>query len=557
MKRKLSYFKCAICEKEYNYAILSGVNKHIKLIHNMSEEEYYRKYYEYNDKCIVCGNDTRFIDIRNGFDKFCSGKCKAKYTLKNTPKEILDDRIKRRNQTLFGTEESRNKFIEKIKKGTDRYYNSLTEEEYEERRKQCAYYARKEWDDKTDEEKLAFINKTKELYNNKEYRKRHSEKTSIGTINAYQNMDVDKKKKISENRSKSRRTLFYDKFLDNLKKYTNIVLLDTKEEYINNKTHKYHCNVCNENFISEGLNIQTAECPNCKETTYISIPEKDVLMFIKSIYNGNIEENNRHIIHPKELDIYIPDKKLAIEYNGGYWHSIEVIPNKNYHQEKTLECRNKGIRLIHIFDWEWLFKQEICKSIIKSALGMYDKRIYARQCKVYEINQNTYAEFLEENHLQGSINSSIRYGLYYNNELVAVIGFGKSRFKKDEMELHRFCCKLNYNIIGGFSKLIKHSGVKDFITYVDLAHFTGDGYKQIGFEEISITEPNYKWVKGIKILNRFSTQKHKLSTLLEKYDENLTEDENMSINGYKQVYDSGNIKMIYTLNNSLDTYMEI
>ena len=150
--------------------------------------------------------------------------------------------------------------------------------------------------------------------------------------------------------------------------------------------------------------------------------------------------------------------------------------------------------------------------------------------------------------MQGSINSSIRYGLYYDDELIAVIGFGKSRFKKDEIELHRFCCKLNYHIPGAFSKLIKHSNMNNFITYVDLAHFTGDGYKKIGFKELSVTEPNYKWISGdgTIVLNRFQTQKHKLEKLLgESYNSDLTETENMEMNGYAKIYDSGNMKVSY------------
>ena len=302
--------------------------------------------------------------------------------------------------------------------------------------------------------------------------------------------------------------------------------------------------MCGTNFESKHTNFQKVRCPECSKSNTVSKEENILVAYIRNLGNYKIITNDRTIIKPKELDIYIPEKKLAIEFNGDYWHNEEKV-GKYYHQEKSLACREQNIRLIHIFEHEWINKQNICASIIKSSLGIYDKVVYARNCAIKYISSDDYRNFLDENHLQGNTNSSIRYGLYYQDELVAVIGFGKSRFKSGEMELHRFCCKLNYHIPGAFSKLIKHSNIFNFITYVDLAHFTGDRYKKLGFEEISVTEPNYKWVKGNTTLNRFATQKHKLAKLLENYDENLTEAENMEMNGYYQLFDSGNLKFKY------------
>lgn len=363
---------------------------------------------------------------------------------------------------------------------------------------------------------------------------------------------VDNPNQIAEIKEKGTKTLIKK---NRMKKYEiikkilllkNILIDMNKTEYINSDTIKYRCLNCNLEFHSEYTDPYKINCSNCFIRYGRSISEKEILDYVKTIYNNNIEENNRKIISPFELDIYIPEKKLAIEFNGDYWHSEKIISDKKYHQTKTLKCKEQGIRLIHIFEYEWHNKQDICKSLIKSSLGIYDRKIFARQCVVKNLNANQYNDFLVLNHLQGSVNSSIRLGLFYNDELVAVIGFGKSRFKKDEIELHRFCCKLNYSIPGAFSKLIKHSNIDNFITYIDLAHFTGNGYKSLGFKEIEITEPNYKWVKGYDVLNRFATQKYKLKDLLkENYDEKMTESENMEMNGYTKIYDSGNMKVGY------------
>ena len=112
---------------------------------------------------------------------------------------------------------------------------------------------------------------------------------------------------------------------------------------------------------------------------HTSISEKEISDFIKSICNYEILENDRNIISPKELDIYIPQKNLAIEFDGLYFHSTKFGKDSDYHLGKTLACEEKGIRLIHIFEDEWLFKRQIVESIIKSALGIYKQKIFARK----------------------------------------------------------------------------------------------------------------------------------------------------------------------------------
>lgn len=279
--------------------------------------------------------------------------------------------------------------------------------------------------------------------------------------------------------------------------------------------------------------------------------KKELLQFIKSVYSGKIIENTRKVISPKELDIYLPEKQLAFEFNGTYWHSEHVGLSKNYHQEKTKACHKAKIRLIHIFEHEWLFNRDKIKSLIRSALGIYSIRLYARKCQIKPIGADTYRQFLLANHLQCAVNSSIRYGLFYQDELVSVIGFGKSRFKKDEIELHRYCVKANYQIVGGFSKLIKYVCVNEhitkFVSYVDFSHFNGRGYKKAGFTLEYLTQPSYIYIKGSEIKSRMQCQKHKLSTFLSAYYDDLSESDNMRLNGWYKVYDCGNLKLKYTL----------
>jgi len=219
--------------------------------------------------------------------------------------------------------------------------------------------------------------------------------------------------------------------------------------------------------------------------------------------------------------------------------------NKDYHLNKTELCLEKDIKLIHVFENEWDNKSEIIKSILLSKLGRYDRKIYARQCKIKEISNDEYEQFVDLNHIQGYTPAKYRYGLYYNDELVQICSFGQNRFKKGEIELIRSCSLLNTQIIGGFDRLIKYfvseHKPENLISYVDRRYFDGHGYKN--WTLIEKTNPNYWYISSNYILeSRIKYQKHKLFRLLDKYDENLSEYENMVMNGYTRIWDCGNLK---------------
>ena len=350
------------------------------------------------------------------------------------------------------------------------------------------------------------------------------------------------------------RRIKYFPVLTQLVNNKRIKILSSQEKYIDNFYLRFKCMDCgyewDRNLKQNPLvnSVRSVYCPKC--TKYASKAEKDLLFYIKSLYSGTILANDRKLIKPYELDIYLPEKKLAFEFNGTYWHSDICKPAK-YHITKTRLCNKKKVRLIHIFEHEWTFNQEKIKSLIKSALGIFDVRLYARQCELKEISHPEYKKFLELYHLQNSVNSSIRYGLYYKDELVSVIGFGKSRFKKGEVELHRYCVKAGYQIVGGFSKLIKHAckdaNISEFISYIDLAHFSGRGYKKVGFKLVEVTSPSYIYIRGDEIKSRMQCQKHKLEAFLENFDPAKSEYENMLLNDWDRVYDCGNLKVKYTL----------
>ena len=323
----------------------------------------------------------------------------------------------------------------------------------------------------------------------------------------------------------------------------NMEILSTFDNYIQNNNFLYRCKKCNSVFEMD-LRPGHAICRTCNpKHEFVSNKERSVAEWIESIYSGTVITSDRTMIAPYELDIYIPERKLAIEFDGAYWHS-EKFKNKDYHQHKSLLCMKKDIRLIHIPELIWEYKQDIIKSIIENALGIFHQRIFARKCSVKTISSNEYKNFLEENHIQGAINSKHKYGLFHNNELVAVIGYGASRFVKGENELHRFCIKKGFNIPGAFSKLLKHSGFHGS-SYIDLNYFNGSGYLKNNFKFVKTTEPNYIWINPEtgQTYSRYQTQKHKLSKLLKYFDSELSETQNMELHGFTKIYDAGNMKV--------------
>lgn len=278
----------------------------------------------------------------------------------------------------------------------------------------------------------------------------------------------------------------------------------------------------------------------------VSTPERQLGEFLTSIdveYYGS----DRTILKPKELDIWIPSSSIAIELNGIAWHSELRGKDKNYHLQKYEECNKKGIRLLQILDIEWYYKNEIVKSRIKSLLHQNTK-IGARTCKIVEVDSQTAHQFLSKSHIQGPCIHSIAYGLIFQDQLVAVMSFGQSRFNRNyQWELLRFANSTDINVIGGASKLfsyfLKKINPDSVVSYCDLRWNIGKVYEQLGFTKIGQSGPNY-WYTSKKynsIEHRMKYQKHKLLKLLENFDPNLTEWENMVNHKYDRIWDCGNL----------------
>lgn len=212
----------------------------------------------------------------------------------------------------------------------------------------------------------------------------------------------------------------------------------------------------------------------------------------------------------QEIDIYVPSRRVGIEFNGTYWHS-DLYKPKNYHYAKTLAAEGAGIRLIHIYEYEWqdpVLKGKITE-LLRIALGRPSRVIYARQCEVREITNAEAAPLNNAVHLQGHRNAQVTYGLYYKDELVQLMSFSQTKYNRNlkgdgEWEIIRGCPGSNNIVVGGVSRLfarfVRDHSPKKVFSYCDLNKFNGASYEALGMESVGDTGPNKTWIidgKGV------------------------------------------------------------
>jgi len=589
---------CQICGKEFS---TNYIAKHIKKEHGIDSETYYTTYVDVTaGKCKTCGKPTKFLSITRGYSDYCSYSCsnsskevmekKKESYIKNygvnhisqnndiknkkieksmakygTKTPLQNDEIKQKikNTCLekYGVEYAAGseEVIEKRRKTNIEKYGENTPLKVKEIRKKCETTMMERYGVKYPYE----IDGIREKTENTNIRK-------YGVSSPLQNKDIYKKLEqtnlerygtkhplqstIIKQRALQKRTKKFIKDLMHGNRLHGLVepCFEETEYRTVKETYPWKCLKCGNVFEDK---LEFGKIPRCLVcypyiTTGQSAQEIEVFEYVKSIYNGTVEQKNKSILSGKELDVYIPDKKFAIEYDGLYWHGeVNGVTQKD-HMYKTKLCEDMGISLIHIYEDEWLQKQDIVKSIIENKLGLTSHKVDARKCKIDTVKTEDAESFLELNHIQGYIRGN-HLGLYFESELVAILTYGKPRFDKAyDIELYRYCTKLGCTVRGGLSKLLSILKEKcdTIVTYADLRWGRGEGYLKCGFTYQKTTTPNYSYYikrdRVYKRYNRMNFQKHMLSEKLELFDPALTEWENMQLNGYDRIWDCGN--RVYT-----------
>ncbi len=487
---------CKICKADL--VSMKALSQHIRN-HKVKSEEYYNQFIKTDESegiCKECKKPTKFKSLTTGYQKFCGLKCS------NNNKERIKEFQKSYKQ------------------------NNMTEVKAKRERTNLKLYGNK------------IANRNPEI----------KEKTKQRVIEKF---GVDNAMKIPSIAAKAADTKRNDFIKSNLVSFLSNRSLELIGPFMGaHQLHLFKCKVCDTEFENIWNYIQQGtSCPTCSTQNGPSKYEKEIVYILKNA-GLNVVENTRKIISPKELDIFLPDLNIAIEFNGLYWHSNENKSMTNpstYHLDKLNECIKKDINLIQIFEDEWLFNKELVIQTILHKIGKSNSsKIHGRKCLIKEIDSKTKNSFLRKFHLQGADTSKIKLGAFFNNELVAVMTFSagnisKGSTQKDGIwELNRFCTNFKYRIPGIASKLLTHFKRNynwfNIFSYADRRWSSGNVYEALNFNLSKTTIPNYWYIKNYRRIHRFNLRKTNADP------KNIPEWLLRENDGYWRIWDCGHLK---------------
>lgn len=245
-------------------------------------------------------------------------------------------------------------------------------------------------------------------------------------------------------------------------------------------------------------------CWSCGQNT--NFAQLEVAALIEGL-GVKIEHENRDVLGGLHIDIWAPEKKIGVEYHGAYWHTEDRVGNK--HREKYDRAVKAGVRLVQVFDFEWLGRRSAVENRLRSLFGAGIVAA-ARKCDLREVSKGEASRFFREFHTQGPGSSPVlAYGLYDGERLAACMSFGMNRFGREGWELLRYAS--SGRVQGGFSRLlaafVKDRSPKEISSYCDLRWGDGEVYRANGFELDGVTAPDYFYVdKRGKRISRFAVQ---------------------------------------------------
>jgi hypothetical protein len=541
--------------KEYDY-IINFCNNHF-----LSDIPFKQKVYHVVNniiKKIICKNPncenlTNYKNSTLGYYEYCCNKCiSSDPNIKNLKEE--KSLKKYGTKTPAESKEIRKKII---KTNNDKYGGNSPMSNINIKNKSKSTLFKNYGVDNPNKHPELIEKRTETFKKNIDSYKESYKKTSIkkyGVEHPWMTKDIHQKS--MDNQRKSKIKNIENIIIDKLKDYSGYKLIDVDntpfKRNVNIICKKGHNFLINREQLYNRHKNKLILCTICNPLYRgISNNELVIFEFIKEFYKGEIIANTREIIKPYEIDIYLPDLNIGFEFNGLFWHS-EKFRNSEYHLKKWKISKEVDVNVYSIWEDDWILKEDIVKSFILNKIGKTPNKIYARKCQIKEVSYKESAKFLNENHLQGDCKSSIRIGLYYDDEIVSIMTFSKLRLPLSQkntdgaFELTRFCNKTYHNIVGGSSKLLNYYKENFFFseihTYSDNMISDGNMYKLLGFENTHISNPGYWYLINDKREHRFNWRKHKLVSM--GYDNKKTEEEIMSELGFFRIYNAGNKKWL-------------
>lgn len=368
-----------------------------------------------------------------------------------------------------------------------------------------------------------------------------TKKTDIRIANMAAEVSIKLQQKSIRERLDSIKRLSIGEIQKRIEESGGLTVVDGLQNYVNDASRviMVKCNRCEDTFQGSLRVLGKGRCFKCAPGG--SAAQEEVARFVESL-GIEIKRNDRKETS-LELDIYAHQKRVAIEYNGLYWH-CHINRSQHYHSNKSQIARDAGISLIHVFEDEWRDKRPIIESIVRAKLGLCTNRIGARSCKLVQITSEQRKEFFKKNHLDGDVRAEISWGLLKDDKIIYALSLRKPFHKKydGQLEVARCCPALGYSVPGGLSRLVKTAenhckslGIKKMITYVDTRlGGAGKGYELSGFKKESDTVARWWWTD---MSNRFNRFKYKADS-----EQGLTE---------AQVAESAGVVKIWGCENSV------
>lgn len=325
----------------------------------------------------------------------------------------------------------------------------------------------------------------------------------------------------------------------------------TKEEYIMTYGDK---GMSSKNYHEKQSKVSKINNMNSTFTKN-SKSELEIVNFIKD--RGLYCHTDRKILEGREIDIFIPTMNVGIEYNGNKWHT-EWFGGKdrNYHYLKMKGCNEKGVKLLTIFEDEYELHKEIVLKKIAHILHLENglEKIYGRKCHIRRCHKYEVEEFLNNNHVQGFVVSSLYLGAYYDDRLVAVMTF--KHMDNDNWELTRFasdihtiCCGVGGKLFAYFIRNYNYNTIKTFADRRWTIDVQDNVYVKLGFEFDGYTPPNYTYyLPSVDRFKRFYKSMMRKGKIMKHHPElnpNMTETEMAKSLGYDRIWDCGLIRYIY------------
>lgn len=327
--------------------------------------------------------------------------------------------------------------------------------------------------------------------------------------------------------------------------------------------------------VVDRAGVHATGCPVCVSMEGSSSGERSLADCVRVLVGDGVEVfvNDRAIIAPQELDVVVPSKHIAIEFNGVWWHSEEAGKGKRYHLEKRLACEAAGYQLIQVWEDVWRDRRDVVLRMLAAKLGCssrlgelgldarYSHRLFARKLGVRRVDGHAAREFLEKNHVQGAVSATRHLGLFSSDELVALLSIrspnnnARMRRKVGEWEIQRYATACS--VVGGFTRLLAHAerelrdeGVElsRWVSFSSCDVSDGHMYEACGFSRDAEIRPEYMYVGRITNWTRAPKESFQKRRFRDRDDlvfkEGLTERELAHMNGLLRCFDSGKIRWV-------------